>query len=142
MECFWIVKAARARLVSHPCCRYQIRLLLLCMPFTLFLAYAAYSPILFLYVPEHWCRPDPALSNRLLDWTEDQILEITSPKERDEGSGVVRRSRCQRYDVDFSKVVIPGRNSSDSFGFPQMKSFQITHGKTKLFFPFVTVIPE
>ncbi len=104
------------------------------MPFTLFLAYAAYSPILFLYVPEHWCRPDPALSNRLLDWTEDQILEITSPKERDEGSGVVRRSRCHRYDVDFSKVVTPGRNSSDSFGFPQMKSFQITHEKTKLFF--------
>ena len=41
--------------------RFQKTMLAVSFPFTLFLSYVAYSPILINFTPEHWCAPDPQL---------------------------------------------------------------------------------
>ncbi len=43
--------------------RYQITLLFVFFAFTMFLSYVAYAPILFLYVPDHWCKAGPDWHN-------------------------------------------------------------------------------
>jgi hypothetical protein len=62
----------------------------------MFLAYVMYVPILFLYVPDHWCTPDPILMNSSL--TKDQVLHLSVPSV--EG----KRNQCHMYNVDFSQA--------------------------------------
>ncbi len=90
--------------------RYQVRLLLLLLPFTFFLSYVAYSPVLFLYVPDdHGCRPHPHLAKLLLPTANlsssgaHLLLELTSPPDPESPTG---RSRCTQYDVDFTQVML------------------------------------
>ncbi len=45
--------------------RYQKVLILALLPTYVFLAYALYSPILFLFTPDHWCKPPENVQN----WT-------------------------------------------------------------------------
>ena len=81
--------------------RYQLTLLVVSFPFTLFLAYVAYSPILFMYTPEHWCAPDPkwGFGDSVMARNEslrEAMLDAYVPRE-DEGGA---RSRCYMYDLD------------------------------------------
>ncbi len=75
--------------------RYQWRLFCIFFPFTLFLSYVAYSPVLFLYVPDHWCKkpPPPAAAANL---SQSDWIELAIPVE-DEGTG--QRSKCFQYDL-------------------------------------------
>ena len=71
--------------------RYQLTLLAISMPFTVFLSYVAYSPILFLYVPDHWCAPNPDWE--LLD-NKDDVINWIIPTDPETGE----RSQCLMYD--------------------------------------------
>ncbi len=85
--------------------RYQKTLFLLCFPFTLYLSYVCYSPILVNYTPEHWCAPDPAVADALTDaeWDERAVADFTVPSlSDDEGAG--GRSKCLMYNIDLKQV--------------------------------------
>lgn len=69
---------------------YQIRTFLALLPLYLFFAYAALNPILFLYVPDHWCTPDQQFSH--LD------VDLLIPKE--DG----KRSQCLMFDIQSEEV--------------------------------------
>ena len=60
----------------------------------MFLSYVAYSPILFMFTPDHWCSPDPDLVESK-GLTEDQAFEVTVARTK-----AGERSRCFQYDID------------------------------------------
>lgn len=73
--------------------RYQITLLVISMPFTVFLSYVAYSPILFLYVPDHWCAPNPDWKIFKAHENRDNVIDWIIPKDPVTGE----RSQCLMY---------------------------------------------
>lgn len=80
--------------------RYQCLLLCFFFPFTLFLSYVAYSPILFLYVPDHWCH-----IHNLTSELEPLAYPITSDG---------KRSQCQMFDVDHQEMFSMGYRSANA----------------------------
>ena len=82
--------------------RYQTRLLVLLFPSTLFLSYVAYSPVLILHAPDHWCKPDPSLRANLTNLGELELKDLTVPIDVDgDGGG---RSKCMQYDIKMGDV--------------------------------------
>jgi len=74
--------------------KFQIKLLIIFVQFTFFLAYVGYSPILYLYVPDHWCQiPEQFQVNGT---TPEGLIDILIPK--DEKTG--QRSQCYMYDIE------------------------------------------
>ena len=59
----------------------------------MFLGYATYTPILVLYVPDHWCSPNPKLVQIL---GEVEALKLSIPVDHETG----KMSQCHMYDVD------------------------------------------
>ncbi|TRY75750.1 hypothetical protein TCAL_00766 [Tigriopus californicus] len=79
-------------------CRYQKTLLAFFFFNCMFLAYAAYTPVLFLYTPDHFCSVDHiwnATGSQELLWHEDQVLNLLIPIEEFSG----KRSKCLMYNV-------------------------------------------
>lgn len=66
---------------------FQMYLLMLFLLLCMFNAYVVYAPVLFLYVPDHWCKPDPSFAESGL--SQEAILDLTVPLD-EEGS----RSHC------------------------------------------------
>jgi hypothetical protein len=94
--------------------RYQLHLLLIFFPFTMFLAYVSYTPILFLYVPDHWCTPDPILLNSSLSM--DKILELAIPPGEEENQHLPR-AQCHMYQADWEQVSFTGFTEFEGKGF-------------------------
>jgi hypothetical protein len=84
--------------------RFQIRLLLVFIPFTFFLAYVGYAPILYLYVPDHWCRVPHQQDH------PDNTTMINALIPLDEITG--ERSRCLIYDVEPLEATLGTANKS------------------------------
>jgi len=100
---------------------YQISLLALLLPVTLFLSYVAYSPVLLLYAPDHWCAPSPYLNTSL---SMENVLKLFIPKEED-GS----RSQCKQFDVRIEKVSVDLCDQSGNFNKVIFKSLIISYNK-------------
>ena len=79
--------------------RYQKILLLFFIIFCAFDAYIMYVPVLFLYIPDHWCSPHPSFSNSSLELEE--IIELTIPLDQNG-----QRSMCEMYDISFNNVSV------------------------------------
>lgn len=86
--------------------KFQIRLLLIFVPFTFFLAYVGYAPILFLYVPDHWCRIPNHYRASLNASDEDGLIDLVIPLDEDD-----RKSKCSIYDLD---AILEGGGSNKS----------------------------
>ena len=79
----------RDRLIQH---RYQFVLLLMSIPFNVLIAYAVFSPVLVLYVPDHHCSVDVFLNGSDGGtFTREQLKNWFIPLE--EGS----LSKCLMY---------------------------------------------
>ena len=77
--------------------RYQIVLLFFFFAFCAFTAYIIYAPVLFLYVPDHWCKPHPTFENSSL--SPEAIARLTIPlKENGE------REQCVMYNITLQEV--------------------------------------
>ncbi len=83
---------------------YQKKLLGIFIPFTFFLAYVGYAPILFLYVPDHWCRIDQQLyekaNSTLSDSGQDPggeagLVDLLIPFDETRGG----RSQCYVFNI-------------------------------------------
>ena len=59
--------------------KFQIRLLMVCIPFTFVLAYVGYAPILFLFVPDHWCKIPEDYQSRLGINDTETLIEFLIP---------------------------------------------------------------
>jgi hypothetical protein len=79
----------------------QKTLLVVSFPFTVFLSYVAYSPILVNYTPDHWCAANPDFADVVASagWSDDDVARITVPLD---GEG--KRSSCLMYDISKEKV--------------------------------------
>ena len=76
--------------------RYQKSQLIIFLPLTVILAYVCYSPILFLYTPDHWCSPDPSLNFGNLSRLE--IKRLTIPRK---ANGEFERCKMySSFDID------------------------------------------
>ena len=79
--------------------RYQFILLLFFFAFCAIDAYVVYSPVLFLYVPDHWCKPHPSFQNTT-DFNLEHILNLTVPW-KDTG----KREQCFMYNITLQEVL-------------------------------------
>ena len=75
---------------------YQVRLLLFFLCFCVFLAYVTYAPVIFLFEPDHHCKPHPSFKNSSL--SPDEILNITSPITDGQ------RDQCLMYNITLDEV--------------------------------------
>ena len=64
------------------------------LPFNVFMAYAMFTPVLVLYTPDHRCALDPALLNKSSDWSVEELVNWTIPRE---GDGSL--SKCSMYNL-------------------------------------------
>ena len=92
-------------------------------------------PILYLYVPDHWCRAPKVFQNTTL--SDEEIIELTIPYEENG-----KRSQCQMYEVDFVWVL-----SIDGFApkkdWPTQKcQYGYNYNLTGLFTSIVTDVCE
>ena len=62
--------------------KFQYRLLLISVPFTFFLAYVGYAPILFLYVPDHWCAIPENYKIALNTTDEEALINVLIPMDK------------------------------------------------------------
>ena len=69
-------------------------MLLFSFAIILFMSYVVYSPILVLFTPDHWCAPDPQLAVALDAFSEQDIIKMTVPFDRNG-----ERSKCLMYDL-------------------------------------------
>ena len=88
---------------------FQIRLTAIFVYFTFFLAYVGYTPILYLYTPDHWCKIPEGIGEQLIDLmpniSEKSLMDVLIPKEKDG-----KRSQCEMYNVtDFIEGSMPRR---------------------------------
>ena len=87
---------------------FQIRLTAIFVYFTFFLAYVGYTPILYLYTPEHWCKIPEDLGGQLIEMNisdENSLMDVMIPKEKDG-----KRSQCEMYNfTDFIEGSKPRR---------------------------------
>ena len=73
--------------------KFQIRLTAVFVYFTFFLAYVGYTPILYLYTPDHWCKIPLELQIKF-NVSESDLI----PKNPD-GS----RNKCYMFDIQSSE---------------------------------------
>ena len=65
------------------------------LPFNVFMAYAMFTPVLVLYTPDdHRCSLDPALLRSGGEWSAEDLVNWTIPREKD-GSP----SKCFMYNL-------------------------------------------
>ena len=64
------------------------------LPFNVFMAYAMFTPVLVLYTPDHRCALDPALLNKSSEWSVEELVNWTIPRE---GDGSL--SKCFMYNL-------------------------------------------
>ena len=64
------------------------------LPFNVFMAYAMFTPVLVLYTPDHRCALDPALLNKSSEWSVEELVNWTIPRE---GDGSL--SKCTMYNL-------------------------------------------
>lgn len=76
--------------------KFQYRLLLISVPFTFFLAYVGYAPILFLYVPDHWCAIPENYKIALNTTDEEALINVLIPIDKD----TQKRDQCHIYDLN------------------------------------------
>ena len=60
--------------------KFQIRLTAIFVYFTFFLAYVGYTPILYLYTPDHWCKIPAEIQNKLNISDQKELLNLLIPK--------------------------------------------------------------
>ncbi len=77
--------------------KFQIKLLILFIQFTFFLAYVGYSPILYLYTPDHWCNIPQEMQDNInfTNHTNEDLINLLIPFDTSTG----KRSQCLIYDV-------------------------------------------
>jgi len=75
--------------------RFQITLLVMMIQFTFFLAYVGYSPILYLYVPDHWCSIPQDVQDKVSFSNMTDLLDVLIPYDEN----IQKRSQCYMYDV-------------------------------------------
>ena len=63
--------------------------------FTFFLAYVGYSPILYLYVPDHWCSIPQDVQDKVSFSNMTDLLDVLIPYDEN----IQKRSQCYMYDV-------------------------------------------
>ena len=71
----------------------QIMLVVVSLPFNIFMAYAMFTPVLVLYTPDHRCSADPALVASG-NWSVEDWVDRAIPREPD-GS----LSKCFMYNL-------------------------------------------
>ena len=79
--------------------RYQFTLLAFFFATCVFLAYSVYTPVLFLYTPDHWCSVDHLVQNSSL--TKDELTSMLIPRNED-GT----RMQCVVYNIDANNVSV------------------------------------
>ena len=72
-----------------------------------FLSYVCYSPILFLYAPDHWCSID-YLFDPNSNLTKQEMTDIAVPKEPDGA-----KSKCYMYNVTHRDIEVLLENPRD-----------------------------
>lgn len=83
--------------------RYQKTVLAIFFVNCMFLAYAAYTPVLFLYTPDHHCSVDHiwnASGSGELDWDKEEVINILIPMDNSTG----KRNTCFMYDISIDTV--------------------------------------
>ena len=84
--------------------KFQIRLTAIFVYFTFFLAYVGYTPILYLYTPDHWCKIPENVQQELNISDQNTLLNLMIPT--DNG----KRSQCQMFNyTDFKEGKQPRR---------------------------------
>ena len=78
--------------------RYQVILLLISLPFNVLCAYAFFTPVLVLYVPDHHCSIDAYLMSDRGNFIREELESWLIPVEED-GS----KSKCQMYNRSLVK---------------------------------------
>ena len=63
--------------------------------FTFFLAYVGYSPILYLYTPDHWCSIPQEVQNKVNFTNMVDLLDVLIPYD----PKIQKRSQCLMYDI-------------------------------------------
>ena len=76
---------------------FQWRLLGIFIFQTFMLAYVGYSPILYTYVPDHWCHIPENMTNLFQFENETEKLDMFIPFDE----MLNQRSQCQMYDSEF-----------------------------------------
>ena len=85
--------------------KFQIRLTVIFVYFTFFLAYVGYTPILYLYTPEHWCKIPDEVGKQLNISDQNSLMNLMIPKDKDG-----KRSQCEMYNyTDFKEGLKPRR---------------------------------
>ena len=75
--------------------KFQIKLLILFIQFTFFLAYVGYSPILYLHVPDHHCTIPQEYLDKFNVTNPNDLLDILIPYD----DNLQKRSQCYMYDM-------------------------------------------
>ena len=75
--------------------KFQITLLNTMIQFTFFLAYVGYSPILYLYTPDHWCSIPEEVQNKVNFTNMVDLLDVLIPYD----PKIQKRSQCLMYDI-------------------------------------------
>ena len=78
--------------------RYQVILLLISLPFNVLCAYAFFTPVLVLYVPDHHCSIDAYLMSDRGNFLREELESWFIPVE-DNGS----KSKCLMYNRSLVK---------------------------------------
>ena len=63
--------------------------------FTFFLAYVGYSPILYLYTPDHWCSIPQEVQDKVNFTNMVDLLDVLIPYDEK----IQKRSQCLMYDI-------------------------------------------
>merc|ERR1712109_119351 len=75
--------------------KFQITLLVMMIQFTFFLAYVGYSPILYLYVPDHWCSIPLDIQDKVSFSNMTDLLDVLIPYDEN----IQKRSQCYMYNI-------------------------------------------
>ena len=81
--------------------KFQIRLLMVCIPFTFVLAYVGYAPILFLFVPpDYWCKIPEDYQSRLGSNDTETLIKLLIPLDPKTN----QRDQCHMYQITSNNV--------------------------------------
>eukprot|EP00094_Tigriopus_californicus_P000793 TCALIF_00767-PA protein Name:"Similar to oct-1 Organic cation transporter 1 (Caenorhabditis elegans)" AED:0.12 eAED:0.12 QI:96/0.88/0.8/0.9/0.66/0.6/10/0/526 len=86
-------------------CRYQKTLLVFFFINCLFLAYSAYTPVLFLYTPDHFCSVDHIWNNlesQESPLDKEELINVLIPIDQSTG----KKSKCFIYDIPINKLEV------------------------------------
>ena len=78
---------------------YQMILLFFFFIFCAFTAYVTYIPVIFLYVPDHWCKPHPSFQDSGL--SPEVVLNLTVPFNENG-----KREQCSMYNITMQEVSV------------------------------------